>query len=450
MNIQKELICEYGGPPMNPIAKELNQVIQSENPHLMEMLSDIGKQLFFPKGILSQSAEAREKAHKLNATIGIATEADDIMCFDSVKDSIKNIPPRASLTYAPSFGIPDLRKAWQAALFEKNQSLAGKTISLPVVTCGITHGISMFADAWIDPGDVIILPDMMWGNYNMIFGLRKAARVRSYPIFTSSGTFNVTAFEEAVKDEARKNKKITVLLNFPHNPTGYTATHQEGDQIVTILTDIAKSGNHVLAVTDDSYFGLFYEPETLKESLFAKLCGQDPRLLAVKLDGCTKENFVWGLRIGFITYGLQAKNDLAATYDALEKKTAGCIRGNISNASHLGQSIVLKSMQNENFPGEKQDKFNILKKRANKVKAVLSDAKYQDAWDVYPFNSGYFMCIRLKSVNAEKLRLHLLETYGVGLISIGDDNLRVAFSCLEENDIQELFDTVLQGVQDLS
>jgi hypothetical protein len=46
---------------MNPITKELNQIIQNENPHLMEMLSDIGKQLFFPKGILSQSAEAKEK-----------------------------------------------------------------------------------------------------------------------------------------------------------------------------------------------------------------------------------------------------------------------------------------------------------------------------------------------------------------------------------------------------
>ena len=449
MNIQKELICEYGGCPMNPIAKELNQIIQSENPHLMEMLSAVGKQLFFPKGILSQSAEAREKAHKLNATIGIATEADDIMCFDSVKDSIKDIPPNASLTYAPSFGIPGLRKAWQASLFEKNPSLAGKTISLPVVTCGITHGISTFADVWIDPGDVVILPDMLWGNYNMIFDLRKAARVRSYPIFTSSGAFNVKAFEETVRDEARKNKKIIVLLNFPHNPTGYTATHQEGDQIVSILTDIAGSGNHVLAVLDDAYFGLFYEPETLKESLFAKLSGQDPRLLAVKLDGGTKENYVWGLRVGFITYGLQAKTDPAAVYDALEKKTAGCIRGNISNASHLGQSIVLKSMQNENFTAEKQAKFNILKKRANTVKAVLSDPKYQGAWDVYPFNSGYFMCIRLKSVNAEKLRVHLLETYGVGLISIGKDNLRVAFSCLEEKDIQTLFDIVLQGVQDL-
>lgn len=434
---------------MNPIAKELNQVIQDENPHLMEMLSDIGKQLFFPKGILSQSAEAKKKAYKLNATIGIATEADDIMCFDSVKDSIKNIPPRASLTYAPSFGIPDLRKTWQASLFEKNASLAGKSVSLPVVTCGITHGISMFADVWINPGDVVILPDMMWGNYNMILGLRKAARIRSYPIFTSENAFNVKAFEEAVRDEASKNKKIIVLLNFPHNPTGYTATQTEGEQIVKILTDIAESGNHVLAVTDDSYFGLFYEPETLKESIFASLCGRDPRLLAVKLDGCTKENFVWGLRVGFITYGLQAKTDPAAIYDALEKKTAGCIRGNISNASHLGQSIVLKSMKNENFAAEKQNKFSILKKRANTVKTVLADAKYQDAWDVYPFNSGYFMCIRLKTVNAEKLRVHLLDTYGVGLISFGDDNLRVAFSCLEETDIQVLFDIVLQGVHDL-
>ena len=114
-----------------------------------------------------------------------------------------------------------------------------------------------------------------------------------------------------------------------------------------------------------------------------------------------------------------------------------------------GQSIVLKSMQNENFTAEKQDKFNVLKKRANKVKTVLSNTKYQDAWDVYPVNSGCFMCIRLKSVNAETLRVHLLETYGVGLISIGEDKLRVAFSCLEENDIQTLFDIVLQGVNDL-
>jgi len=435
---------------MNPIAQELNQIIEKGNPHVLEMLSDIGKAIFFPKGILSQSAEAKEKAHRLNATIGIAKEGGRTMRFDSVMETIKDIPPSQSLTYAPSFGIPDLRKVWQDSIYAKNDSLSGKPVSLPVVTCGITHGISMFGDLWLDPGDVVILPDMMWGNYNMVLGLRKGARISSYPIFTDQGSYNLDALEQVVREEARQNSKITVLLNFPHNPTGYTLTKTEGDRLADILTDVASKGTNVIAVTDDSYFGLFYEEDTLKESVFAKLCGKDPRLLAIKLDGCTKENYVWGLRVGFITYGLAAGGQEEAVYAALEKKTAGCIRGNISNASHLGQSVVLKSMQNDKFPAEKRDKFAILKARAQKVKSVLADPKYQDAWDVYPFNSGYFMCIRLKKLNAEKLRVHLLDKYGVGLIAIGEDNLRIAFSFIEEDDIQTLFDLVLQGVNDLS
>jgi aspartate/methionine/tyrosine aminotransferase len=106
-------------------------------------------------------------------------------------------------------------------------------------------------------------------------------------------------------------------------------------------------------------------------------------------------------------------------------------------------------MQDERYLLEKDEKFNILKNRAQRVKKVLKNPKFKDAWDVYPFNSGYFMCIRLKSVDAETLRCHLLKKYGVGLISIGEKNLRIAFSCLEENDIPELFDIILQGVEDL-
>jgi aspartate/methionine/tyrosine aminotransferase len=435
---------------MNPIAHSLNQIIESGNPYLVDMLSDMGKNLFFPKGILSQSAEAKEKAYKLNATIGIATEKGRTMHFPSVMESIYSIRPKASITYAPSFGIIELRKTWQGSLFIKNPSLSGKTISLPVVTCGITHAISMFADMWLNPGDVIVLPDMMWGNYNMILNVKKGAVIRHFPLFSSEGKFNLTAFEEIIRAEAEKHDKISVLLNFPNNPTGYSVTEEEGRHIVEILTSIAEAGTNVIAVTDDSYFGLFYEDEILKESLFAHLCDRHPRMLAVKLDGATKENFVWGLRIGFITYGCPINGDPLSVYDALEKKTAGSIRGSISNASHLGQTIVLKSMQGDRFIAEKEEKFKILQSRARCVKKVLSDSKYKEAWDVYPFNSGYFMCLKLKTVNAETLRLHLLEKYGVGLISIGDKDLRIAFSCLEESDIPELFDIILKGVEDLS
>jgi aspartate/methionine/tyrosine aminotransferase len=434
---------------MNPIAQALNQTIESGNPYLMEMLSDIGKNLFFPKGILSQSAEAKEKAYKLNATIGIATEKGRTMHFPSVMNSICNIRPKESITYAPSFGIPALRKAWQDSLFIKNPALSGKSISLPVTTCGITHAISMFAEVWLDPGDVIVFPDMMWGNYNMILNVKRGAVIRHYPLFNENGGFNLAGFEEVLRAETEQKDKISVLLNFPNNPTGYSVTKDEGEHIVEILTSIAEEGKNVIAVTDDSYFGLFYEDQVFKESLFARLCDRHPRLLAVKLDGATKENFVWGLRVGFITYGCRFIGDPLPVYDALERKTAGCIRGSISNASHLGQTIVLKSILGDNFMAERDEKFEILRNRARCVKKVVSDSKYEDAWNVYPFNSGYFMCIRLKTVNAEDLRLHLLEKYGVGLISIGDKDLRIAFSCLEEADIPELFDIVFQGVKDL-
>ncbi|MFC1830245.1 aminotransferase class I/II-fold pyridoxal phosphate-dependent enzyme, partial [Thermodesulfobacteriota bacterium] len=352
-------------------------------------------------------------------------------------------------TISNNSGIPALRSVWKASLFEKNPSLAGKNISLPVVTCGITHAISMFTDVWIDPGDVVVLPEMMWGNYNMIMNVRKGAKISQYTLFTANGGYNLVAFEEKIRETAENHDKIIVLLNFPQNPSGYTVTEEEGNGIVRVLTAIAKEGKNVIAVLDDAYFGLFYEEETLKESLFARLCDQHPRLLAIKLDGATKENFVWGLRVGFITYGCKIEGDSASIYDALERKTAGCIRGNISNASHLGQSIVLKSMEDKRFFAEKEDKFDILKKRAACVKTVLQDSKFKAAWEVYPFNSGYFMCIRLKTVDAETLRCHLLDKYGVGLIAMGETDLRVAFSSLEESDIPELFDIVLQGVKDL-
>ncbi len=134
---------------------------------------------------------------------------------------------------------------------------------------------------------------------------------------------------------------------------------------------------------------------------------------------------------------------------ALEKKTAGCIRGNISNASHLGQTLLLKAMADRDYHAQKQEKFDLLKQRAARIKTVLADPVYRSGFDVYPFNSGYFMCIRLKDVDAEQLRCHLLDQYGVGLIAIGDRNIRVAFSCLEETDVKTLFDLILQGITDL-
>ena len=433
---------------MNPIAQELNEIINGSNPHIFEMLSDMGKALFFPKGILSQSAEAKQKADKINATIGIAKEKNTVLSLSSITKYIKDIEPDNYLPYAPSFGIPALRNKWKAGLYKKNPSLKNKKISLPVVTSGITHGVSILSDMWVNANDVIVLPDMMWGNYSMTFCVRNSGRIVHYKAFDDQLTrFNLDSFEEVIRQQARENDKIITVLNFPHNPSGYSLSVSEAQRVADILIDIARQGTNVVAACDDAYFGLFFEEQTSKESIFTQLAGADKRLVAVKLDGATKEDYVWGFRTGFITYGVYGDDDMVL--EALEKKTGGCIRGNISNSSHLSQTILLKSMADENYEVYKKEKFELLKNRALKMKAVLKNPKFNTAFDVYPFNSGYFMCIRLKDVDAEELRLHLLENYGTGLISIGKENIRVAFSCLEESDVEILFDIILSGINDL-
>ena len=90
-----------------------------------------------------------------------------------------------------------------------------------------------------------------------------------------------------------------------------------------------------------------------------------------------------------------------------------------------------------------------MKNRANKVKEVLDSSKFEDAWDYYPFNSGYFMCLKLKTTNAEQVRQVALEKYGVGTISLSDTDLRVAFSCIEEEDIEEMFHLIYDAVKDV-
>ncbi|MFC1494543.1 aminotransferase class I/II-fold pyridoxal phosphate-dependent enzyme [Thermodesulfobacteriota bacterium] len=434
---------------MNPLAQELNEIIKKSNPNIYEMLSKAGKSLFFPKGILSQSAEAKQKAHKFNATIGMAKEKGETMYLPTIMEQIGKIGPDESLTYAPSYGIMGLRKAWKESIIDKNPSLNNKKISLPVVTNAITHGLSVIGDVWVDPDDTIILPDKMWGNYSMIFEVRRGAKIVKYPLFSNEGGFNLEGFKACLEEEAKKKDKLIVLLNFPNNPTGYSITAEEGIKIADILTGIARNGTNVVAVTDDAYFGLFYEDDVMKESVFPHLIDRDPRLLGIKLDGATKEIYVWGLRIGFITYGTIVEGDQELFYDALERKTAGNVRGSISNVSHLSQTIILNSLMSDNFPAESGDKYAVMKERALEVKNVLQDPKYDEAWEVYPFNSGYFMCLKIKNVDAETLRVHILDKYGVGTISIGKTDLRIAFSCIEKDDTLELFDTIYKGVMDL-
>jgi len=64
---------------MDSQAVSLNSIIEKQNKNVLQMLSDRGKGIFFPKlGILSQSAQAKGK--NINATIGEAIEDNGTSC----------------------------------------------------------------------------------------------------------------------------------------------------------------------------------------------------------------------------------------------------------------------------------------------------------------------------------------------------------------------------------
>ena len=429
---------------MNEIAQDLNSQIQQQNPYVYDLLSELGKNLYYPKGILTQSAEAKQKAYRFNATIGIATEHNHPMFLPVIQETLPNYEPKDLYPYAPPAGKLELRQLWREKMLKESPSLKDKSFSTPIVTNALTHGLSIVADLFIDENDPLVLPDKLWGNYNLIFGVRRGAKNITFPFYTEEGTFNTSGMKEALLSKKDYGKAV-LLLNFPNNPTGYTPNEQEATEIVEALREVAQQGMNLAVVTDDAYFGLFYE-NSIKESLFARIANIHPRILAIKVDGATKEDYVWGFRVGFITYACEHSTIL----DALEKKTLGIIRGTISSASHPAQTFVLNALRSTDFQTQKQKKFELLKNRACRVKQLLDHGVYSDAWDYYPFNSGYFMCLKLKGVKSEALRIHLLEEYGVGVISLGESDVRVAYSCVEEQELKDLFDLIYQGVQDLA
>jgi len=430
---------------MNQLAQQLNETIQQHNPNIYAMLSRLAQQIYFPKeGILSQSAEAKSKAKAFNATIGIATEGNTPMHLSVIQDTLSAYDPADIYPYAPPAGKPELRKAWKEKMLTENPSLSNVTISNPIVTNALTHGLSIVADLFADEGDVVVLPEKNWENYELTFGIRRNAEMVYYPLYNDNWKFNSAGLRDALLANKDKGKAI-VVLNFPNNPTGYTPGREEGEQIVAALLEAAEAGMRLVVVTDDAYFGLFFE-DSMHESLFGKLASIHPNILPIKVDGATKEEYVWGFRVGFITYAAESEALLAA----LEQKTIGIIRATISSGPHPSQTFVLHALNSPEYGAQKQAKFNLMKARANKVKELLDSGKYGDVLSYYPFNSGYFMCLKLQNVHAETLRTHLLEQYGVGTIALGDTDLRVAFSCIEENQLEQLFDTIYQGILDLT
>ncbi len=425
---------------INPLATKLNEQIRDSMPSVFPLLSDLGKRIYFPKGILSQSEEATENAYRYNATRAIAYDKNQIMHLDVSRQIMPALTPDSIFGYPPVLGNTELRKLWQTHIRTDNPLLTDAPISLPIVTCGLTHGFSLLADLFVNPGDMLILPDKIWGNYRLIFQTNAGAEISTYPFFDTNRRFNHSSFSKILSQTA--TDKLLILLNFPHNPTGYAISHDEAQYILDAIVRCADTGCQILVMVDDAYSGFWYDDEVMHESIFGMLVGCHQNVVPVKIDGVSKEEYAWGLRVGFLTFGFPKQ-----VMHGIEGKLSGLIRVNTSGAPQVSQTLILESMQSPSYIEQKQQNYYTLKARALKVKEVITDDQYANLWEVYPSHAGYFACLSLKSGNAEKVRQSLLNEHGIGTIALSDTELRVAYSCLEVSDIEVVFQEIAQVVK---
>lgn len=421
---------------LNPLAQELNTTLKNTTPG--ELLSDLGLRVFFPKGIIAQGAEAKKFGKVANATIGTTLTEGKPAILEAVHKYAPELSAGEMVAYAPTAGLPDLRALWKDLIYKKNPGLKGKEISTPVVVPGLTAGISYLADLFIDETKPLLSPNPSWDNYSLIIETRRNSQLHTFNLFANDG-FDLESFKTAVEKEAETGF-VRVLLNFPQNPSGYSPTNAEAAQIVRIIRSVAEKGAKVLVWDDDAYFGLNYENDIYPQSLFAEFADLHENVLAVKIDGPTKEDFVWGFRTGFLTFG--GKGLTREHYEALEKKLMGLIRSSVSCSSTPSQSIALRAFSDPAIDIQKKNFRKILEDRYLEVKKFTASHTSKNL-EVLPFNSGYFMSFRTK-VDAEQLRQKILHEKQIGTVAIDATTLRVAFSSLEKEQIETVYSAIYE------
>lgn len=424
---------------------DVNRILETRAPALHRCLSPLGRRAFYPPDIPVQAAEAKDARY--DGTIGVFTDGRGrAVPLPSMAAAVRfegDDRDRAFL-YSPVAGLPELRRRWR----QRQRAGRGDGVpsSLPVVTDGLAHGLSLVADLFAGKGRRVAVSTPFWGNYREAFAMRTEAEMVTAPSYLE-GRFDPRALATALSGVPAGEPAIG-LLNFPSNPGGYAPTADERRRLREALMEVARDRPFVVVV-DDAYAGLVYEQETPRESLFWDLAGIDEQLIPVKVDGATKELSFFGGRVGFLTFAVEPEGPVAA---ALENKLSALLRSTVGSPVAMSQVILLQALRNGSVGAEIDAVRRLARERYEAVKPALEKLDRRLLRPL-PFNAGFFVLLELPAalgLDAEQARRHLLERHDTGVVALGGRYLRLAVCSVAAEDLPEMVARVERGVRELA
>lgn len=432
---------------MSDLVARTNLAIDEHAPVFARLLSPLARRCALPMDIPVQADDARGKT--FNGTIGIVTDGrGGSMPLPSMAAAValEGQDFHRAFLYSPVAGLPEVRQRWRQ--WQRRGQPEERASSLPVVTVGLAHGLSLVADLFGCEGRVLAIPTPYWGNYRQTFTTRTGTRVVSAAGIRDGG-YNCTAIEEALAGAGlAAGEPALALLNLPSNPGGYSLTGPERAAVRASLMRVADE-RPLLVLCDDAYAGLVYEPDVPAESMYWQLVGCHPQLFPVKVDGATKEFSFFGGRVGFLTFPFEPGSPVA---EALDSKASCLIRAAVGSPVATSQMILLQALRREAVADEVEAVRRVLAERYVRLRAAL-DGTNRELLVPQPFNSGCFALVELPEalgVTSEQVRQHLLAHHDTGLVSLGTRYVRIAHCSVEAEALPEMVRRLERAVAELS
>lgn len=200
---------------------------------------------------------------------------------DKLKETVRD--PRTH-RYSSSKGIPGLRKA-QASYYGRRFGVKLNPDTQVVTTLGSKEGFANMAQAITAPGDVVLVPNPTYPIHAFGF-IMSGGVVRSMPAEPDENFLR--ALDRAVRHSIPK--PIALILNYPSNPTAYTATLDFYKEVVAYCRE------HSIFILSDLAYAEIYFDDTPPPSILEVPGAME---IAVEFTSMSKTYSMPGWRVGF-------------------------------------------------------------------------------------------------------------------------------------------------------
>lgn len=347
--------------------------------------------------IVAQAKQAKRELGEeqvVDATIGsLYDENGKIVAFDSVFNTLKELPNEVMAAYAGSFtGNPSYRKQVYDWIVGDRSKLAHSVIATP----GGTGAVSITISEMLDEGETLIVPEICWGSYNLMATMDNL-KTRSYSLFEGDH-FNITSFKNVCEEVMKEQKKVVVILNDPcHNPTGYSLSAEEWEQVVALLNELGKQGP-VILLNDIAYIDFAYRGKAARDYIrtFDKISDNVFVVIAFSI---SKSMTSYGMRCGAAILLAQSQ-DSVREVEIVFEKAARAIWSNVNNSA-MENFVTVIEQKKEAYETEKDTYVKLLKERSS----IFTSEADACGLSYYPYKEGFFVTLKVED-NALRDQFH--------------------------------------------